>query len=488
MRGTSSHPNRFNREFQHKKKDGNVYHVILIISWVMIVGWVGFLVYCWYAGAIDKEKLQNLANNVDTMISETEKTLLVKSGLLGNHNGLKENKPATVVVQTDYNSPEHKDDVWIVFSTDCTPYQDWQTLLLFHSAKVVGQKGRVVRIASGCSDNKKEELSNTYKMLYGNRFGAHFTPDFKKDPKTNRSYDFYNKPWGLKHWLQYAEPPIPDNAIIALLDPDMVLIRPITPFIKANPHIVNKRIPREEIMERIDAGFPVAQTYGLGAPWTNDNHKHFKRGKICGEGSPCLLPNMQYGEMHYSVGPPYVVHKQDFIRIADSWTRLVPRVYDDYPYLLAEMYAYSMAAAHEKLPHLQVDHYMVSNVDAYGEGWPWVDDLPEVCVPPEEDVANDRVTYYPGLTVPNVVHFCQSFRAGEFGFFKRRVPKNIFSCEHDLLLEPPRDLAKADYIIKKDQVRDLLAMSITLPFEMVTRVYVLTALSVNRNKLRRTPR
>ena len=30
------------------------------------------------------------------------------------------------------------------------------------------------------------------------------------------------------------------------------------------------------------------------------------------------------------------------------------RVYEGYPYLLAEMYAYSMAAAHERLPHLQV--------------------------------------------------------------------------------------------------------------------------------------
>jgi hypothetical protein len=62
-----------------------------------------------------------------------------------------------------------------------------------------------------------------------------------------------------------------------------------------------------------------------GAPWTNDNHKHFKRGKICGEGSPCLEPNMQYGELHYSVGPPYVVNKQDFIKIANSWTGLVPK-------------------------------------------------------------------------------------------------------------------------------------------------------------------
>ena len=65
--------------------------------------------------------------------------------------------------------------------------------------------------------------------------------------------------------------------------------------------------------------------YGLGAPWTNDNHKHFKRGKICGEGSPCLLPTPRFGERHYAVGPPYILHKDDWKRLADTWTTFVPR-------------------------------------------------------------------------------------------------------------------------------------------------------------------
>ena len=41
------------------------------------------------------------------------------------------------------------------------------------------------------------------------------------------------------------------------------------------------------------------------------------------------------------------------------------RVYEHYPYLLAEMYAYSMAAAHENLPHLQLENWMVSNTDVH---------------------------------------------------------------------------------------------------------------------------
>ncbi len=106
-----------------------------------------------------------------------------------------------------------------------------------------------------------------------------------------------------------------------------------------------------------------------------------------------------------------------------------------------------MAAAHEQLPHLQVDHYMVSNIDAGGEGWPWVDALPEVCVP-----ASEEGVFYPSeVNVPSVVHFCQGYRAGEFSYAKRRVPHDIFDCGHDMLKLPPRDLASSNYIVKKNK-------------------------------------
>lgn len=64
----------------------------------------------------------------------------------------------------------------------------------------------------------------------------------------------------------------------------MILVRPITPIVRSSPYIIDKRIPDREIVDRIDEGHPAAQQYGLGAPWTIDNHKHFKRGRICGEG------------------------------------------------------------------------------------------------------------------------------------------------------------------------------------------------------------
>lgn len=49
---------------------------------------------------------------------------------------------------------------------------------------------------------------------------------------TYGSDDFYNKPWGLKHWLDSANPPIKDGVVVALIDPDMIFVRPLTPQIR----------------------------------------------------------------------------------------------------------------------------------------------------------------------------------------------------------------------------------------------------------------
>lgn len=130
----------------------------------------------------------------------------------------------------------------------------------------------------------------------------------------------------MKHFLENAHPPLQENTIIALLDPDMVFLRPLTPHIKGDISVLYDKAIKEPIIDTIGLGHPVAQTYGLGAPWTNDNHKKFNRGKVCQEGSPCLRVTTRFGELHYSVGPPYIAHRTDFLRLVDTWTTFVPRL------------------------------------------------------------------------------------------------------------------------------------------------------------------
>ena len=126
------------------------------------------------------------------------------------------------------------------------------------------------------------------------------------------------------------------------------------------------------------------------------------------------------------------------------------------------MFAYAMAAAHENLPHLVMSHYVVSNTELLnGEGWKWVDTLVNQCQPPVISEARETAVYFPGKPLPNFLHYCRFFRAGELGFQKRRLVKNIFSCQQSLLLEPQANLSSLDYknrdgqyiIVPKHQIK-----------------------------------
>jgi hypothetical protein len=152
--------------------------------------------------------------------------------------------------------------------------------------------------------------------------------------------------------------------------------------------------------------------------------------------------------------------KTDFVALLYAFCR----VYTKYPSLLAEMYAYSMAAAHTNLPHFTLLNLMVSNVHAGDEGWKWIDAL-------EDNVCEDRVftagssgagsknapseaaLFYPNNAMPSVLHYCQFYRAGEFGFQKRRIKKEMFQCDHPMMAKPPKDLGKINYKNRDGEVR-----------------------------------
>ena len=86
--------------------------------------------------------------------------------------------PPHAAVDADEDEDEREDfggdaarsaRVRVVFSTDCTPYQDWQSEVVFNSADVVGHRGPVTRVASGCSPEKEAALRQRYAALYGAR-------------------------------------------------------------------------------------------------------------------------------------------------------------------------------------------------------------------------------------------------------------------------------------------------------------------------------
>ena len=52
---------------------------------------------------------------------------------------------------------------------------------------------------------------------------AAYTPSNRFEFHLNQlSDDFYNKPFGMRHFLAHARPALPEDVVLALLDPDMV--------------------------------------------------------------------------------------------------------------------------------------------------------------------------------------------------------------------------------------------------------------------------
>eukprot|EP00593_Proboscia_inermis_P005740 CAMPEP_0171324352 /NCGR_PEP_ID=MMETSP0816-20121228/116129_1 /TAXON_ID=420281 /ORGANISM="Proboscia inermis, Strain CCAP1064/1" /LENGTH=222 /DNA_ID=CAMNT_0011823255 /DNA_START=741 /DNA_END=1410 /DNA_ORIENTATION=- len=163
--------------------------------------------------------------------------------------------------------------------------------------------------------------------------------------------------------------------------------------------------------------------------------------KLGDENSNAKKVSKEDGGKWYPAGPPYIGTARDMHQISTKWCEFVPKVHKEYPNLLAEMFAYCIAAAHLKLEHMLIDSLMISNVNGGGEGWPHVDAIPdsEIC----SFASNVDTEKYP---VPSVIHYCQRYIVSDWFFGKRKVPKEFFTCDAPLYDEPPMDLAeKYDY-------------------------------------------
>ena len=118
------------------------------------------------------------------------------------------------------------DDYHYIFSTDCKPYMDWQSVALYHSWIRAGSPGRFTRILSCAKDD----------YLYRDIMPTHLTPTYDAiDPSDN--YAAYNLPGGILHWTQHNTT---DRKWIVKLDADMIIRKPLSvrEGLRADPGLV----------------------------------------------------------------------------------------------------------------------------------------------------------------------------------------------------------------------------------------------------------
>lgn len=334
-------------------------------------------------------------------------------------------------------------NLYIIFSTDCSAFQEWQAYNLFFSALRARQPGIITRIASGCTDEQKkmtEKWHNDHTAIMSKRFKIIFTPKFSHVDVDNETgdYKYFNKPFGTKYFFENSSDfgwdksscqltKAMDNDVVFLIDPDTLLLQPLTTDFSGTsvkfwkPFAKDKRNP---LSKKVAPGAMFGQTYGLGTKW-------MQFVNLAGPKSPAHDVDERTAQLLYPVGPPYVGTANDMFKLANRWAELVRAVHKEKPQLLSEMYAYQLAAADQKLPHGVVDSMMISSVETYGEAWDYIDALPseEAC----QIGSSLDTSRYP---LPTLLHYCQHYGVANVLFTKHGIPPNFFSCESPLLKEP----------------------------------------------------
>lgn len=188
-----------------------------------------------------------------------------------------------------------------------------------------------------------------------------------------------------------------DDDIVILMDPDMILLRPIGhDFTHEDVIWVEDHVPDE--MKVVWHGHPIAQQDGyLSNHWMK---------------LPLNLsrPPQSEGPLHWNSGPPYLATARDMYAIAVRWTKWAPRVLKVYPATFAEMYGFIYATLELNLPFTFLKSLVVSTTESSArEGWEYVDKLPlqQLCADP------------PLAPLPVGLHYCQRYSLGKV----RRLPK-----------------------------------------------------------------
>jgi hypothetical protein len=174
-------------------------------------------------------------NKHHVTLSFIAKAVLVLSGIGIILNALSNRgrQPALRTSLTLNDSSKQK--YHIVFSTSCSYQHDWQSYLFFFHAMIHNQPGDVTRIVSGCNDEQEQIMRQLHEKQFSimnPNFLIHFTPEFGKQLEGVSFQDtkYWNKPFGLKHWLEHRfgyryEGDISteyDDDIVVLVDPDML--------------------------------------------------------------------------------------------------------------------------------------------------------------------------------------------------------------------------------------------------------------------------
>mmetsp|Transcript_12645 Transcript_12645/g.20436 ORF Transcript_12645/g.20436 Transcript_12645/m.20436 type:complete len:567 (+) Transcript_12645:206-1906(+) len=347
----------------------------------------------------------------------------------------------------------------IIFSSGCNYFQHWQSELLLATAYLVGQRGRVTRIVSGCYDKTAENVKHEHQTFPAGKndqlvpieilnrsvnenFGLFVTPEFEGAI----AFPWINKPSSIKYFMENARPELErlGETVIAILDPDFIFLKPLTQVgEKPSDMIISEPVLKDKDLNNpvdvVVKGRPVAQRYGLGGGWVDPK---WDLDVITGDHStPAKKWTREEAQLWTDVGPPLMAHVDDLTPLSVLWEKYMRPVLEIEKEILADMWAYSIASAHLGLKHTIVNHHMISSWPSTqndkSQAFPWVKEWKEMsCRNPEVK---------PGYKLPTFIHMASNFKApdrieGPWMFHKGHVPATILDCDSPLIIESADDL------------------------------------------------
>ena len=190
----------------------------------------------------------------------------------------------------------------VVFSAECIPAFDWESIGLFYSFRRSRQPGKITRLLA-CSDDQLKtyprvnmEMGPTFvhkNMRFDHEFNDEEMHDEFQDQK-GQGYASYNKPYSVTAWLQQVEV---KETWVLMMDTDMFLRAPIDPV-----------------------ALGVRRGHVVSAEYT------YLHGTTSGFASRFLDESL-HARMA-QVGGFHIFHREDLRAISPKWLRYTRRVRD----------------------------------------------------------------------------------------------------------------------------------------------------------------
>ena len=220
---------------------------------------------------------------------------------------------------------------YTVFSTNDTPYMQWQSDLLEYSWKRVGQEGVLIRLVA--TDTPTQLPSQKYAHCIA-------TQSWDSHPDTGDFYPIYNKPASLLEWVFTHRP----EGTVLLLDPDCVF--------------------RSPVRRHVSPGNPASQAwvdFPTRKPGTENPFGFDERFSFLND--ICMRTDLEVDPVMI----PTLIHTSDLRRICARWLELCSQIRQNYrddsgrPIRESDMYAYLAAAAEYSLRHEPISLGIANN-------------------------------------------------------------------------------------------------------------------------------